>query len=387
MKMKKTILSCLLALGFLSATAQEQQPKTEYVFNPHWYVQIQPLGLQHTLGEVDFGDLNSYNVQAAVGRQFSTVFGARLAVNAWQSKAGSKIMDLQNNEHKYKWSWKYVAPSVDLTVNLSNALCGFNPNRVFNLSFIAGLGANIGFSNDDAATAKQQINALYNNVFKSAEAKKEWDNADNLDYIWDGSKVRLVGRLGLGADFKVSDKISIGIEANANTLNDHYNSKKAGNWDWYFNALAGVKINLGPTYETRIIPPIEPEIRYVEKVVEKVVEVPGPAVEREAIRRDIFFIINKTDIRPEEAGKVKEIADYLNKYPTAKVVVTGYADAGTGNDKINDRLAAGRADVVVKSLVNDYGISMGRISYDSKGSRVQPFAENDLNRVSICIAE
>ena len=383
--MKKTILSCLLALGFLSATAQEQQPKTEYVFNPHWYVQIQPLGLQHTLGEVDFGDLNSYTVQAAIGRQFSPIFGARLAVNAWQSKAGSKVLDQQDVEHKFKWSWKYVAPSIDLTVNLSNALCGFNPNRVFNLSLLAGLGANIGFSNDDAATAKAGINGLYNNL--STEAKKIWDDADNLDYIWDGSKVRLLGRVGLAADFKVSDKVSIGLEANANTLNDHYNSKKAGNWDWYFNALAGVKINLGKTYETRVIPPLEPEIRYVEKVVEKVVEVPAPAVEREAIRRDIFFIINKTDIRPEEANKVKEIADYMNKYPTAKVVVTGYADAGTGNDKINDRLAAGRADVVVKSLVNDYGISMGRISYDSKGSRVQPFAENDLNRVSICIAE
>ena len=383
--MKKTILSCLLALGFLSASAQEQQPKTEYVFNPHWYVQIQPLGLQHTLGEVDFGDLNSYTVQAAIGRQFSPIFGARLAVNAWQSKAGSKILDQQDVEHKFKWSWKYVAPSIDLTVNLSNALCGFNPNRVFNLSLLAGLGANIGFSNDDAATAKAGINGLYNNL--STEAKKIWDDADNLDYIWDGSKVRLLGRVGLAADFKVSDKVSIGLEANANTLNDHYNSKKAGNWDWYFNALAGVKINLGKTYETRVIPPVEPEIRYVEKVVEKVVEVPAPAVEREAIRRDIFFIINKTDIRPEEANKVKEIADYMNKYPTAKVVVTGYADAGTGNDKINDRLAAGRADVVVKSLVNDYGISMGRISYDSKGSRVQPFAENDLNRVSICIAE
>jgi outer membrane protein OmpA-like peptidoglycan-associated protein len=385
MKMKKTILSCLLALGFLSASAQDQQPKTEYVFNPHWYVQIQPLGLQHTLGEVDFGDLNSYTVQAAIGRQFSPIFGARLAVNAWQSKAGSKVLDQQDVEHKFKWSWKYVAPSIDLTVNLSNALCGFNPNRVFNLSLLAGLGANIGFSNDDAATEKAGINGLYNNL--STEAKKIWDDADNLDYIWDGSKVRLLGRVGLAADFKVSDKVSIGLEANANTLNDHYNSKKAGNWDWYFNALAGVKINLGKTYETRVIPPLEPEIRYVEKVVEKVVEVPAPAVEREALRRDIFFIINKTDIRPEEANKVKEIADYLNKYPTAKVVVTGYADAGTGNDKINDRLAAGRADVVVKSLVNDYGISMGRISYDSKGSRVQPFAENDLNRVSICIAE
>ena len=375
--MKKTILSCLLALGFLSASAQEQQPKTEYIFNPHWYVQIQPLGLQHTLGEVDFGDLNSYNVQAAIGRQFSPVFGARLAVNAWQSKGGSTI-----ENQKFTWAWKYVAPSLDLTVNLSNALCGFNPNRVFNLGFIAGLGANIGFSNDDPAAAANKIDAMFPN-----DSRINWDAADNLDYLWDGSKVRLIGRLGLTGDFKINDKVSVGLELNANTLNDHYNSKKAGNWDWYFNALAGVKINLGKTYETRVIPPLEPEIRYVEKVVEKVVEVPAPAVEREAIRRDIFFIINKTDIRPEEAVKVKEIADYLNKYPTAKVVVTGYADAGTGNDRINDRLAAGRADVVVKSLINDYGISQGRISYDSKGSRVQPFAENDLNRVSICIAE
>ena len=340
-------------------------------------MQIQPLGLQHTLGEVDFGDLNSYNVQAAVGRQFSPVFGARLALNAWQSKGGSTI-----DEKTFKWSWKYVAPSLDLTVNLSNALCGFNPNRVFNLNFIAGLGANIGFSNDEAWTAASQIDAMFPN-----DSRINWDAADNLDYKWDGTKVRLLGRVGLGADFKVSDKISLGLEFNANTLNDKYNSKKAGNWDWYFNALAGVKIALGKTYETRIIPPVEPEIKYVEKVVEKIVEVPAPVVEREAIRRDIFFIINKTDIRPEEAVKVKEIADYLNKYPTAKVVVTGYADAGTGNNKINDRLAAGRADVVVKSLMNDYGISQGRISYDSKGSRVQPFAENDLNRVSICIAE
>ena len=57
------------------------------------------------------------------------------------------------------------------------------------------------------------------------------------------------------------------------------------------------------------------------------------------------------------------------------------------NNRINDRLAAQRADVVVKALMNQYNISADRISYDSKGSRVQPFAENDLNRVTICIAE
>ncbi|MBO7045938.1 MAG: OmpA family protein [Prevotella sp.] len=382
MKMKKTILSCLLALGFLTASAQ-QQPKTEYVFNPHWYVQIQPLGIQHTLGEVDFGDLNSYNVQAAIGRQFTSVVGARLAVNAWQSKAGSKI---GNPERVYKWDWKYVAPSIDVTFNLSNLFCGFNPNRVFNFGVFAGLGANIGFDNGKAADAKAAILANY------PANQYLWDKADNLAYLWDGTKVRLFGQAGITGDFKVSDAVSIGLEVSANTLNDKYNSKKAGNWDWYFNALAGLKINLGPTYTTREIPVPEPEIRYVEKVVEKIVEKPAPAptaavAQVEPLRRDIFFLINRTNIRPSEAQKVKDIADYLNAHPAARVTITGYADAGTGNNKINDRLAAGRADAVVKSLKKDYGIDASRISYDSKGSRVQPFAENDMNRVSICIAE
>ena len=374
MKMKKTILSCLLALGFLSASAQDQQPTTEYVFNPHWYVQIQPLGLQHTLGEVDFGDLNSYTVQAALGRQFSPIFGARLAVNAWQSKAGSEL-----NGQTYLWDWKFVAPSIDLTINLSNALCGYNPNRVFNFGLFLGGGANIGFSNDKAADAQADIrNYLGNPV-----------GVDALEYLWDGSKVRPFAQGGISADFKVSDAVSIGLELSANTLSDKYNSKKAGNWDWYFNALAGVKINLGSTYSTRVIPAPEPEIRYIEKVVEKIVEVekPAPAPVIEPMRRDIFFLINKTNIHPEEAQKVKDIADYMNAPPTSKVMITGYADAGTGNNKINDRLAAGRADAIVKALKNEYGIAESRISYDSKGSRVQPFAENDLNRVSICIAE
>ena len=378
--MKKTILSCLLTLGFLTASAQDQQPKTEYVFNPHWYVQIQPLGIQHTLGEVDFGDLNSYNVQAALGRQFTPVVGARLAVNAWQSKAGSKI-----DGWKFKWDWKYVAPSVDVTFNLSNLFCGFNPNRLFNFSVFGGLGANIGFSNDGAKDAQADIKAKFPNLVATAM----WDQADNLSYLWDGTKVRLFGQAGIAGDFRISDAVSVGLELSANTLSDKYNSKKAGNWDWYFNALAGVKINLGKTYTTNFIPAPEPEVRYVEKVVEKVVEVPAKVEVKpvEKIRRDIFFTINSFKVRETEAEKIKDIADYLQKNPNAKVEVTGYADAGTGNNKINDRLAKQRADVVVKALTNEYNISADRITYDSKGSRVQPFAENDLNRVTICIAE
>ena len=389
MNMKKTILSSLMFLGVLSASAQEQKGTTEYVFNPHWYVQVQPVGAQYTLGEIDFKDLISYNVQAALGYNFSSAIGARLSVNAWQSKAGISNKDFGANNFYETWKWKYVAPSLDLTFNLSNMLAGFNPNRVFTLSAFVGAGANIGFDNDDAKNVKT---AYWNHCMRGAEtgaAALGYTADQNMEYLWDGTKVRFVGRAGLQGDFRISDKVSIGVEVNANTLNDRYNSKKAGNWDWYFNALAGVKINLGKTYTTRFIPAPEPEIRYVEKVVEKIVEVPAKVEEPkiEPIRRDIFFTINRYNIRPSEEQKVKDIVEYMQKYPKSKVVITGYADAGTGNDRINDRLGAQRADAVVKALKDTYGISADRITYDSKGARVQPFQENNKNRVTICIAE
>ena len=89
MKFNKTlILTGLLALGGLTASAQEQQEKTENVFNPHWYIEVQPLGMQYTLGEVSFGDLLSYNLQVAGGYNFNPVIGARLSFNMFQSKAG-----------------------------------------------------------------------------------------------------------------------------------------------------------------------------------------------------------------------------------------------------------------------------------------------------------
>ena len=54
--------------------------------------------------------------------------------------------------------------------------------------FIIG-GANIAWGNNEANDIANTINNL---------------DAYNLDYIWDGSKVRLFGRAGLEAAFKLS---------------------------------------------------------------------------------------------------------------------------------------------------------------------------------------
>ena len=385
--MKKIIMSLLLFLGVLSASAQaEQKGTTEYVFQPHWYITLQGGG-QYTLGEGKFSDLLSPTAQVGIGYNITKVFGLRLAVNAWQSKGVIKLDDTDMTppqSFEGKWKWNYVAPSLELTFNLSNIVCNYNPNRLLNVYALIGGGANIAFKNDEAQTVENQIIA-----YQNSNNGLFYDGKQNMRYLWDGTKVRPFGKAGLLFDFRVSDKVSINIEGNANTLSDKYNSKKAGNWDWYFNALAGVKINLGKTYTTNFIPAPEPEVRYVEKVVEKIVEVPAKVEVKpiEKIRRDIFFTINSYKVRETEAEKIKDIADYLKNNPNAKVEVTGYADAGTGINRINDRLAKQRADVVVKALMNQYNISADRISYDSKGSRVQPFAENDLNRVTICIAE
>ena len=381
MKTIKTLLAVALMMFSASAMAQATYVAadgTKYEFEKHAFLNLEA-GAQYTLGEAKFSKLISPNIQIGLGYQFTPVFGARIQANAWQSKGGwngfrpSVGVEPYTNDYKFK----YVAPGIDFMFNLSNLFCGWNPNRVFNLTAFVGGGANFAWGNDQANDIAKNLSSL---------------NAYNLDYIWDGSKTRLFGRGGLEAAFKLSDAVALTIEGNANILSDKYNSKKAEKKmkaDWYFNALVGLKINLGKTYNKILPPPPAPE---PEPEPQPVVEpepapAPAPAPVIEPIRRDVFFLINKTEIRTEEAQKVKDIADYMQKYPESKVVVTGYADAGTGNDKINDRLAAGRADAVVKSLVNDYGIAQDRITYDSKGSRVQPFAENDLNRVTICIAE
>ena len=381
MKMKKAILSCLMLMAGLSVSAQEQKGTTEYIFEPHFYIQLQG-GARYTTGETDFGKLISPTIQGAIGYQFNKALGARLGVNAWESKGGYDITELN-----YKKDYKFtsIAPALDLTLNLSNLIFGVGPKNHWDFGAFIGVGLNIrSEASNDVKAISNEVNGLAHYDLYNWAPMPDGKNGTE-DYLKSG--VFVTGRAGVFVDYKITDALAIGLEVNGNMLSDKFNYKKAGNPDSYFNALLGLKYNFGPTYTTKFIPDPEPQIEYVEKIVEKIVEVPAPAPVIEPIRRDVFFLINKYNIRESEEQKVKDIVDYMRANQTAKVVVTGYADAGTGNDKINDRLAAQRADAVVKMLTDKYGIPADRISYDSKGARVQPFADNDSNRVSICIAE
>ena len=378
MKIKNILLSGVVAMGCISASAQEAD-KTVNVFNPHWYVQAQ-VGGQYTLGEISFDKLLSPNAQLGLGYNFNKVVGARLSLNTWQSKAGQKV---QNTT--YKWKWNYVAPMVDATFNLSNLFCGFDPNRVVDFGVFGGIGANIAWGNDEAADAQKAI--LANKTVSNATSVGVHAP---LEYLWDGSKAHFAARLGANVDFRVSEKVKIGVELSANTLSDRFNSKKVGNPDWYFNALVGAKIALGKTYTTKVVPAPKPVEKIIERIIEKPVVAPVKEevkeVAEENFRRDIFFTIGNSTIAKSQRNKISEIVTYMQENPDAKITLTGYADKGTGSAAINDKIAAHRAQTVYNTLAAK-GVAKNRMIKKSMGSRVQPFEKNAMNRVTICIAK
>ncbi len=191
MKMKKVILSCLMLMGVLSASAQEQKGTTEYVFQPHWYIQLQG-GAQYTIGETKFSKLISPNVQAAVGYQFSKAIGARLAFNAWQGRGGYQeaITDFAGDcDYKYT----YFAPGIDLTFDLSNIIAGFNPNRV--VSFGAFIGGGLNFR----SKAPDEVKAVQSKI-NTHVAGRSWTPMPD-DYM--DAATLLFGQLGLTMDIKV----------------------------------------------------------------------------------------------------------------------------------------------------------------------------------------
>lgn len=94
----------------------------------------------------------------------------------------------------------------------------------------------------------------------------------------------------------------------------------------------------------------------------------------------VEFVIGKSNIRPQEEKIISNVAAYLNANKDASVIVTGFADRGTGNSAINARLSEERSVAVANALNQRYGIDSDRIAIDWRGDEMQPFTQNDKNR-------
>ncbi len=393
MKRLTMIVASLLMMGGV-ASAQQSKSDEKVEYRPHWTLGVQG-GVAHTRGEQQFGELLSPSAQLSATYNFHHAMGVRLGLGGWQGKGGALTPGGYQG-----YAYKFGQLSADYVLDMAGLFGGFKHDRVVSPYLFAGVGAMYAFDNEEAAPYKSE-----------------------LEYYWEGSKFFVPVRTGLGVDFRLGDAVKLGIEANTFILSDKFNSKRADNWDWQFNALAGLKFILGgntrpsQAYADKIAAE-EAAAAAAAKLAAEKAEAERLAAERAAAEKaaaekaakekaareaaeraaaaraakaaensdNVFFTIGSTYIRKAEGEKLEKLAEWMKANPDFNVSIVGYADKETGTARGNMKLSENRAKVVKERLIK-LGVTESRIMSAFKGDTVQPFAENAKNRVVTCTLE
>lgn len=97
--------------------------------------------------------------------------------------------------------------------------------------------------------------------------------------------------------------------------------------------------------------------------------------ETQSIQMNIQFANNSDVLEPTYRSEVAKVADFMRQYPQTQVVVEGHTD-DRGAADYNQDLSERRARSVANSLVSDFNIASGRVSFVGKGE-LEPIADNN----------
>lgn len=344
-----------MAIGTGVAYAGEGNSEKDYRPYPHMFFGLNG-GAQVSFTHYDFSKLITPSYGVSFGAYFNPVVGARLHVSGYENKGGIKSL----NE---TYDFNTVTGSADLLLNVTNMFRS-DKDRVFNLILLGGVGLAGAWDNDD---------------FHALAAKA----AENYPMAWQDRRLSHNVRLGMQLDFNIAKHFGLNLELAANNRADRINSKTTDRNDWAATASLGLIFKFG------------------QKKTEKMAEEPVPVAEEWATRTDtvwyddityrdvpekvtyednIYYKIRLSE--PDPASKIQKIADFVKAHKNCNVQVTAYADKATGTPELNMQYSKERAEKVVAALVKA-GVSRSVITSEYKGDTVQPFAENDKNRVAI----
>ncbi len=321
-------------------------------------------GLTHNMGEnIRFGSLKNnigFGGEIAIGREFSPYWSAdiRLGLNTNHCMA-----NWESGIHRYD-TFNSGELFINGAYNLTNGILGFKDKRKSNLYVYAGIGGAYtwGLNNDWTDNENQLVLGLRAGLTYAYSFNDRW------------AAVAALGVTGFGDQF---DGMKYDIP-----------------FDARLNAQIGVRFRWGKNRKSWVR---DPEVKYVDRVeyrvdtvtvVKKVpVEVAASVSDKISAIETVFFGLNSYNIEDSEKEKIQRIADVLKKNPEKVVFVIGSADKETGNNKINERLAANRSDIVAEQLIKTYGISEERIiTVSSESQRFSPYRKNlEKNRAAICI--
>ena len=382
--MKRTKLTILMAaiafFGCQALFAQECTGECQelgYRPYPHGFIQLQG-GVGTTLTDVECLKLLSPTASIGAGAWFGPSVGARLHVNAWESKGGFKTA---GDPLKYKYN--YVNTNADLMLNVLN-LFSEKKYHKFNVILIGGIGLNYAWKNDE-------FHQLLNTYTPTVDISNAWGEGTSRKHLLSHNI-----RAGLLFDLNIAKHWGIGIEVDANSLDDRFNSKFTDSDDWMITAQLGITYKFGfkaphekkqePVKPVQVVQPTPVVPTQAVRTVEPVkapepVRAPEPAkVVEEPYKDVLFYAIRDSEIDPESI--ISAAAAWCKKYPNKTITVSGYADKGTGNAKLNMMYSQQRTNKVV-DMLKKKGVPASQIKSASYGDTVQPYPENDKNRCVI----
>ena len=344
----------------VSVATNAQTNEKDYEPYPHMFVGVQG-GVQNTFNK-EFNNWKTFTPTASLsfGSWFIPQVGARLHFNGLWNKSGVDYLDDTEDGH-YKYN--YLTSSADLLLNLCT-IFGKKDYYPVNLYYVMGLGANYAWEGRGRA---EDAAATYLANMKYADNDNRW--AFN-------------GRVGLGLDIPVCKNLSVNVEGDLNHIVPGKSTKF--NTDLLqLTVQAGLAYKFGfkkkpapeEVWETRIDTIWYDDIAYT------------PRVEDGSITWNVFYKIRESDFNDPDVNDPAEaqlaaIGAFLKDHRECTVSIKSYADVQTGNPKINMGYSQQRSEKAVKALT-EAGVNPSIITAEYFGDTVQPFAENDKNRVSI----
>ncbi len=350
-------------------------------FKSNWFAGFDG-GAQIWFGEYDsqcsFGDRLAPALNVHVGKWFTPIVGARLSYSGIGMKgatsvsnpvhsSGNIIPDLNLKEQKFKF-WNIHA---DAMFNLANVFCGYKEEGHFwTPSAFIGLG--------------------FAHVYSEAPKGKD-----------------ITANGGVSNAFRLGKGLDLNVNFGAFLVNEGFDGEVGHRWgEGNFAATVGLTYMFKPrgwgrtkivkvvqtsdvTDYERAIANLNAEKAGLEKEVAQLKSRPE-VVETTNIIASPFYVrfdIGKSKLTKEARVNLGLLADVLKSAGT-KVTVSGYADAATGNSKINEKLSRDRAQAVRDCLVNEFGVPESLITVDHKGG-VDNMFYNDpaLSRAVITKAE
>lgn len=326
------------------------------------------------------------NYGIGVGHWFSPYLALRLAAQGGALHWGVKSFP----DGREMSDAKYANLNVDLMWDMFNTFGGINTKRIFSIYPFVGLGAAYTW---DIETP-DGVNGMV--PVSQKEPTKYRNNAWTLPIS-----------AGLKLNLRLSKYIDFNIEGRMQAIGDNFNGCVYGRpLDLNLTVFAGLTFNIGG----RDFPTANPceYLGYINDLNKKVNGLRGDIDDAnkrlqacedqlpcpEPVQPDcrviepqyvaaVRFTINSDKVSNLEQTHIYNVAQYLKSHPDQMVAISGYADKNTGNEKINERIAAKRATAVKNTLLS-YGVSEDQMTVESFGDKVQPFdLENDWNRVVV----